>query len=513
MNQPPSLDARYKKAAEEIASLFAKEMNGVTPDYYIKIRPDGPYLIIEFSKPGEHHFEIHNRIASTLSDDNPFKERSTVQSRRSAPKSRLLIPETQLLKKEISESLTVDKNSLDDQFLLRYTPSVGGFETQIVANANYAVFGRRGAGKSSLLAYGMHHAIRNGHPFSWVAMQTYARRADLRVIPGVISEVLHELRSFTTAPEQFDDLIEEFSSLSESESTDTLTKCDRIIPRTRRTLSNIATTRSPLTIFLDDIHVLDETIQPIVLHYLYSLSRGNNAFIKTSGISQLTRLWDSTSHRGLQPTHDVQLITLDHNLTTPDKSKQHIVTILDAHAHYCGLPDIRYLSGDDAISRLVLVAAGVPRDSLSLFTTAITKAASKGQKLVSLTSVNAAASEMAEQKLKDIEQDSGDSSQEIQSILGEVKEFCINEQRKNAFLVEIKNADQRYRLIQKLVALRLVHVLHEGTTPHKAGKRFMALMLDYGFYVGIRAARSVELIPSEPRALLAKELRSLPIFR
>jgi hypothetical protein len=80
------------------------------------------------------------------------------------------------------------------------------------------------------------------------------------------------------------------------------------------------------------------------------------------------------------------------------------------------------------------------------------------------------------------------------------------------YRVEISNADHRYILIQKLAALRLVHILHEGITPHKAGKRFIALMLDYGFYVGIRAARSVELIPAEPRALSAKEHRSLPIF-
>jgi hypothetical protein len=196
----------------------------------------------------------------------------------------------------------------------------------------------------------------------------------------------------------------------------------------------------------------------------------------------------------------------------PDKSREHIVSILDAHAHYCGLGDIGYLADKDVLSRLVLVAAGVPRDSLNLFSIAISKAVAKNQRLVSITSINAAASEMAEEKLKDVERDSGGDLQEIQELLAEVKDFCISKQRKNAFLVEIQNTDHRYQLIQKLAALRLVHILHEGITPHKAGQRFVALMLDYGFYVGIRAARSVDLIPAEPRALSAKELRSLPIF-
>ena len=206
------------------------------------------------------------------------------------------------------------------------------------------------------------------------------------------------------------------------------------------------------------------------------------------------------------------MLNLEHNLTMPDKSKQHIVSILDAHASYCGLPDIGYLAGDSVLSRLVLVAAGVPRDALNLFSIATSRAVAKNQKLVSVTSVNAAASEMAEEKLKDVERDSGSDLAEVQNLLGEVKKFCITQNRKNAFLVEIKNTNRRYQLMQKLAALRLVHILHEGITPHKAGKRFIALMLDYGFYVGIRAARSVELIPAEPRALLAKELRSLPIF-
>jgi hypothetical protein len=37
-------------------------------------------------------------------------------------------------------------------------------------------------------------------------------------------------------------------------------------------------------------------------------------------------------------------------------------------------------------------------------------------------------------------------------------------------------------------------------------------MLDFGFYIGIRAAKSVVLVPDRPRQLLAKELRQLPIF-
>lgn len=505
-------DSALRAPIEEIVSAYAKEMNGVRPDWYVKERPDGPYLVIEFAAPSEHHYRVHNMIATALSEDNPLKDRSTVQVRKSAAKNRLSLPETQMLKKVIAESLTIDKNSFNDDFFSRYTASVTGLEQQVTTRANFVVYGRRGSGKSSLLAYAMHTATKSSGMYCWIAMQTFSQRNDLQVVPAVLAAILHELKEVSISSIELDELMDAFEKLSEGSDKAVLGKCDRLIPRLRRVIGKQVSVSSPLTIFLDDIHVLGEAVQPQVLAYIYKITRGNNIYIKASGIAQLTNLWDSSKQIGLQPTHDVQILNLDLNLTMPDKSKSHIESILDTHARYCGLPDIRYLTGEDAFSRLVLCAAGVPRDSLSLFSVAISKAVAKSQKLVSLTSINAAASEMVEEKIKDIERDSGSDLKSIQTILAEVKEFCVTRNRKNSFLMEIKNANVRYKLVQKLIALRLVHLLHEGITPHKAGQRFNALMLDYGFYVGIRAARSVELIPSEPKQLPVKELRYLPIF-
>lgn len=500
-------------SAMEIVDAYAREFGDIRPKWYVKNRVDGPFLIIEFANPGEHHHKILNGIVSRLSDDNIFKERATVQRRKTAPAKRLLIEETRLLVKEIAESLTIDRHSFDGTFFFRYTPSVAGFEQKINARANFAVYGRRGAGKSSLLAYAMQSARRAGAPYSWVAMQTFANRSDKNVVPAVIAAIIHDLRTQGTRNADLHDLNNQFDILAEDAPESVLAKCDKLIPKTRRVLGALASSDSPFTIFVDDIHVIAPALQPLLLGFIYKITRGNNMYIKISGIDLLTKIWEPSTNSGLQPTHDVQLLKLDLNLTQPDESKRHIVSILDAHARYCGLPSIGYLADDDVLSRLVLVAAGVPRDALNLFSAAISKAISKNQKLVSITSVNTASSEMAEEKLKEVEQDSGSEVEQVRDILAEVKEFCITEKRKNAFLVEIVYANSRYQLIQKLSALRLVHLLHEGITPHKAGKRFVALMLDYGFYVGIRAARSVSLIPPVPRALSAKELRSLPIFK
>lgn len=150
---------------------------------------------------------------------------------------------------------------------------------------------------------------------------------------------------------------------------------------------------------------------------------------------------------------------------------------------------------------------------MDLFARAITRATSQDQKKVSITSINLAASEIAEHKLRDVEKDHSEAFASTRTVLEQLKAFCVKERRQNAFLVEIKNDDKAFTCIQELIALRLVHVLHEGITPHEAGRRYQALMLDYGFYVGIRAARSVDLFQRKPKTPSAKDLRGLPVFK
>jgi Cdc6-like AAA superfamily ATPase len=488
-------------------------LSGTVPAYHIKNRPDGEFLILDFAEPSSRFYALIDKVNDELPENNVFKDRIGVSSRINKPTNVLSMPETALLQRELAASLTVDKNTFGIDFLNRYTPSVTNLEKEVVVSANHVVYGRRGSGKSSLLAYAMHQLRMQGFPYCWIAMQTYAARSDKQAIASVLAEIFSESARYAPSHAEFNALSEELLSLGELDDEATAgTKLTRMIPRLRKALSTISSGTKMFTIFLDDLHVLDQKLQPEILALIYSLTRGNNSFIKVSGIEQLTNLWDGEIKRGMESPHDIQTLKLDHNLTSPDQSKTHISSILNKHARYCGLPDIGYLASDEYIDRLVLSAAAVPRDALSLFSKSISRSLLKGQKSVSITSLNAAASDAIEEKLKDIKQDifSG-SENDISEQLDKVKGFC-SKQKKNAFLVKISNKSISYFNIQKLVALRFVHVLHEGITPHKAGERYVALMLDYGFYVGIRTARSMTLIPDKPRQLIVKELRTLPIL-
>ena len=480
-------------------------------DYEVKDRADGPYFVVHLGEPSERFFGIVNAVNEALKDSNVFKDRVTLTRRPKVPDSRLASPEVRLLRTVLSESLTVDRYSFEDDFGKRYIRSVFGAEDDIVALGNHVVCGRRGSGKSSLLAYRLHQVRKQNEPFAWIAMQTYSGRSEHSVIADVFIELLTQLEEFVGGTGTLTGLAAGLELLldrpEEVEAT-----IDRMVPRIRRALQVLGQRFGSTTIFLDDYHVLGADLQPLLLSKLYSVCRGNRIYLKLSGIEQFMRLWDPSSRIGMESPHDVQVIRLDYNLTMPKKSLDHITSILDAHARFCGLPGVHYLTGRGVLDRLVGVAAGVPRDALNLFAQAISRSSVKDQKRVSIISVNAASSEMAEEKLRSIHTDASESVEEVKAVLERVRTFCVQQHKTNAFLVEITNDDPTYKTVEKLIALRLLHVLHEGITPREAGRRFKALMLDYGFYVGIRAARSVELFQRAPRPLQAKELRSLESF-
>jgi hypothetical protein len=114
--------------------------------------------------------------------------------------------------------------------------------------------------------------------------------------------------------------------------------------------------------------------------------------------------------------------------------------------------------------------------------------------------------------LRELESDVSGDVHQLQKLLEVIKDFCVKKQRKNAFLIEIKSDDQTYEKVRALVDLRLLHVINEGITIGEAGRKYLGLILDYGFYTGIRAARSVDLFNRQTGRVAYKDLRKLPVF-
>ncbi len=128
-------------------------------------------------------------------------------------------------------------------------------------------------------------------------------------------------------------------------------------------------------------------------------------------------------------------------------------------------------------------------------------------------SVNMAASDNLDEKMRFVATDSSGGSQDLNQLLTNIRQFCTKEKRTNAFLVKIENDNSEYRKILKLVDLRLLHVLNQGITPGEAAEKYIALVLDYGFYVSMRSARSMNLFQKGLETPTYRQLRKLPPFK
>jgi Cdc6-like AAA superfamily ATPase len=494
----------------QIISDFQNRTGLLDIEHEVKDRSDGPALIFKMANPTDRYY----RILTNIFEEKEIENLPTPTIRKSAPANRLQSPEAKFLLRTLAESLNINRFSFQEEFFDRYTKSVSNAESQITAAANNIVYGRRGAGKSSLLLYCLRTRESRHLDSAWIDMQTYEKRSDNKAALEILLEILRQLSSLLIRVPAFEAVRQRLVRLKgENEVTDDSVRA--LIPDLRQLISNVTQPTSNIFIFLDDFHLLDLGFQSRLLSFIYAITRGNNVFIKVSAIETLTRTWDPKSRMGLQVPHDAQRINLDYNLTMPDKAEKHIEGILDAHAIYCGLPSVRFLcTNNRVLPRLVWVSAGVPRDALNMFAQAMTKAMTAGRGRVSVTDLNIAASEMISEKDRDLEVDvlSPEEENQLQSVLERVKEFCIKQNRKNAFLVEIRRDSDLLHRIRELVDLRLIHVISEGITVGDAGRKFLALILDYGFYTGIRAAQSVDLFNKQTTRVAYKDLRKLPIL-
>jgi hypothetical protein len=491
----------------QILQRFAELCHISLPTSKIVNKGGEDFLAIYVGRSNDIYTDCLASVRRDLPETNRFRER--VFLREKQPKQWLGSHETQLLQGLLSESLTIGRESLHSDFHAKMIPFLGGEERRIVNEANHVVFGRRGAGKSSLLLHACIAAQREHVPFAWIAMQNYQGRDDFQVIPQVLYELADAISEFESVAPEAGKLREIVNGLEGRGLDLTYSNVNLVLPVFKRHLLPFVRRHQRLYIFLDDLHLVHPKIQPYLLSALYSISRGNDIYLKTTSIEYLTRLYDPEAQVGLQPPGDAQVIRLDYNLMNPEAAFNHIKSILDSYVKYVGIPSISSLTGILPLERLTWTCAGVPRDALYIFNNAISKALAAKRSAVTVTDINMASAESLTEKERYISDDVRDNSAKVRDVIEDIREFCVKEAKCNAFLVHIKFRDPTYEVIHRISDLRFIHVLHSGITPETAGEKYEVFLLDYAFYVGFRKTPSVREVVSKPITPAVKELRKL----
>ena len=145
-------------------------------EYEVKQRGDTQALVLQMANPTERFFRVLQEAkAETSDDDTPT---ATIEKR--TPRNRIQSAEAKYFLQTLSESLNISRFSFKEDFFTRYTKSVSNAEAQITAAANHIVFGRRGAGKSSLLLYALRSRDADSQPSAWISRHPEQRSARLK---------------------------------------------------------------------------------------------------------------------------------------------------------------------------------------------------------------------------------------------------------------------------------------------------------------------------------------------
>jgi hypothetical protein len=249
-------------------------------------------------------------------------------------------------------------------------------------------------------------------------------------------------------------------------------------------------------VFLDEFYRVERHDQPLVLGYMHRLVKDTGLWLKVGSVRYWTTPYKGGSPpRGMQPTQDANVISLDRGLQLFASTRAFLETILRNVARRAGV-DLDALMTDGALKRLVLASGGVPRDHLRLTGEAIKHARNRGMSAkpgsgkVMAEDVNSAAGQTVETKLDDLREDAPSEAADLEKLLEDLAEFCRHH-KAAYFMVDGRDAELSAK-IDQLQDLRFVHLLFDGeTVPDLGSRRHKVLLLDVA-YLSARRALQVD---------------------
>jgi Cdc6-like AAA superfamily ATPase len=386
-------------------------------------------------------------------------------------------------------------------------------DLKVIQPATHLILGRRGVGKSTLILRAVELLEKANKLCVVMDMQAYSELAQTALYREVLHDFTRKLAE--TVEEKLPPAVKGTTAQRLRTFSEAVLEGEKDVshaqPELNRLLAELtAAAGSDVFLFLDDYHVLDEQSQPQLLHILHGALKGANGWLKVAGLRTRLNAYDPASRKGLQVPGDAQEISLDFTLVDPVTAEDHLRTILQRFLQVVGISSEGQVIHEAPFRRLVWANAGVPRDFLQMFAASLEQARRANRAKVTLTDVNLSIGEFGQQKMDDMERDARNEQNMLKRALTFLEEFCLDTHKVNGFLIRSEQSRER-QAVEVLSDLRLVHLIHQTITPHKAGERYQAYLLDYCLFTGFRRRPSIgELLPSDGRQFKAKELRNIP---
>jgi AAA ATPase domain len=414
--------------------------------------------------------------------------------------------------------ITARSQASESQPSLSYVPNQTEIITTVVSPRHHLIFGRRGAGKTALMAEAKRYADQQGDCSAWINLQTYRNEGVDRTFAWICRSICERIEATFTnraAIPQFVALSAQLRSELEQITISPQPKSGPVslLPRMQSLLKRfLESTGKRIYLFLDELHYVPRNDQARLLDLVHGAVRDCNAFLKIAGIKHLCKWYQPNPPTGLQTGQDAESIDLDVTLENPTGAKVFLEKVLQKYASHCGLRSLSSVFSSAALDRLVLASGAVPRDYLVLSGRAIRQARQRsGSRTVGMQDVNKAAGEALTEKLSELQEDAastGEDSLVIQS-LQVVSEFCTEEKGYTYFRIDFRDKNMKpklYGFIQDLMDLRLLHLVESSLSDERhAGRRSEVYMLDLSQYSGQRLRRKLKVLNFEDGYLVLKD--------
>lgn len=406
---------------------------------------------------------------------------------------------------------------------LSYVKDLTANITTVTTARHHLIFGRRGAGKSTLMVEAKRIVEDRGDVTAWINLQTLRRedssRIFLRVARAMIEELLARASQERISARPVTELGSVYDRLGALIAKDNLSadEASRLIPDVQHAIKRaLELLGVQLFVFVDDFYYVPRADQPELLDVLHGCVRDCQAWLKIASIRHLTRWFTSNPPRGLQTGQDADIIDLDVTLEDPLKARAFLTDILFQYATEAGSRHLGSLFRAEALNRLVLASGGVPRDFLVLAAAGISKARTReNARLVGVQDINQVAGDAADAKIQELEEDlaanAGASSQALDA-LTKLRTFCLTDKSTTFYAVDFRDKEthpKEYAVFTDLQDLRLVHLIHRAvSSPHDAGQKTEVFILDLSQYTGSRLKQGLRVFDLEEDAIVVKTTRS-----
>lgn len=306
------------------------------------------------------------------------------------------------------------------------------------------------------------------------------------------------------------------------ERTKKIEKLDLVLPRLKEQLREFFNSSKNVTsiiIQVDDLYHLRRLDQAFVADYIHRLCKDLPIYFKFATLRHVSTLYVEVSGQpiGAQERHDYQPINIDFNFSNFSNTRSQNWKILCEFAKQCGVneEEVQKLFKGDGFTRLVMAGGGVPRDVLSLFLEALSRALSQDDPRIGKDNVRELSKEVFERRIEELKQDSKEEEQDtLLRGIYVIRKFCMDK-KNNIFCVrekDIQQQDELRELLYRLLDYRIIHLCADALTHKSQEGSYKAFAVDIGSYAFLRKyqGKMTEIDVSDSGA--KEKMRSAPIL-